>query len=200
MSWLRKNWYIILFIFCFVVWMIINPTPKNIDKNAHDPLLIEASNESNDEYLEEDIDTELHIEMVDVKGEVKFPGVYRIEAGERIEDVIKKAGGLTDEADSNSINLAEKVYDEMVIIVAQVNEVGEIPQMNAGKTSDGKIRINKATKEELMEISGIGEAKANAIIEYRETNGDFKQLEDLSNVSGIGEKTVERISEQVQIP
>lgn len=200
MSWLRKNWYILLFIFCIAIWLIINPIPKNSNINTNEPLLIEAPNNSKDEDIEKEVNTEQQLAMVDVKGEVKFPGVYPIKVGERIEDVIKKAGGLTTIADSHSINLAEKVYDEMVIIVAQINESGDPTTMDVGKTSDGKIRINKATKEDLMEISGIGEAKANAIIEYRETNGDFYQLDDLSNVNGIGEKTVESISEQIQIP
>ncbi len=135
--------------------------------------------------------------IVDVKGEVNQPGVYEVDHDARIHEVILLAGGFTDEADEFPVNLAQKVYDEMTIIVPKVGEAS----MNIGNQSgDGKVRINFATEEEIESLPGIGPAKAQAIIQYREEHGHFKQIEDLLNVSGIGEKTLENMKDDIQIP
>ncbi len=135
--------------------------------------------------------------IVDIKGEVIHPGVYKMDPGARVKDVVKEAGGFTEEADQQVINLAQKVFDEMILIVPKFGE--EIGSSNKDKQSS-KIRINYATVEEIQELPGIGPSKAKAIVEYRDETGFFQKAEDLLNVSGIGEKTLEALLEEIQIP
>jgi competence protein ComEA len=135
--------------------------------------------------------------LVDIKGEVKQPGVYEMEDNARVQDVVLLAGGFTKEADQNQINLAQKVFDEMIIIVPKKGLEGSD---SATQAQTGKIRINYATAEEIQKLPGIGPSKANAIVEYREENGYFKKIEDLLEVSGIGEKTLEALKEEIQVP
>ena len=138
--------------------------------------------------------------FVDIKGAVKKPGVYQMKAGDRVKDAIDAAGGLTAEADSQKVNLAQRVEDQMVIVVPKVGEEAEaIP---AGVTSketskEGKVNINTATVEELKTLKGVGEKKAEAIIEYRKKNGSFKTKEDLMKVRGIGKKLFESFQERI---
>jgi len=138
--------------------------------------------------------------FVDIKGDVKKPGVYQMKAGDRVKDAIDAAGGLTAEADSQKVNLAQRVEDQMVIVVPKVGEEAEaIP---AGVTSketskEGKVNINTATVEELKTLKGVGEKKAEAIIEYRKKNGSFKTKEDLMKVRGIGKKLFESFEERI---
>lgn len=138
--------------------------------------------------------------FVDIKGAVKKPGVYQMKVGDRVKDAIDAAGGLTAEADSQKVNLAQRVEDQMVIVVPKVGEEAEaIP---AGATSkeaskEGKVNINTATVEELKTLKGIGEKKAEAIIEYRKKNGSFKTKEDLMKVRGIGKKLFESFEERI---
>lgn len=145
------------------------------------------------------------IMMVDVKGAVKNPGVYLVTAGERVVDVLAKAGGLTEDADDAKINLSQKVIDEMVIFVPRKGEeldsIVSFPAIAGGGSAndDRKININTADREELQALPGIGPAKADAIIEYRESNGPFQKIEDIMNVSGIGEKSFEKLQERITV-
>ena len=138
--------------------------------------------------------------FVDIKGAVKNPGVYQMKSGDRVKDALDAAGGLTDEADSQKVNLAQRVEDQMVIVVPKVGE--EATEIPAGVTSkeaakDGKVNINTATVEELKTLKGVGEKKAEAIIEYRKKNGSFKTKEDLMKVHGIGKKLFESFQERI---
>jgi competence protein ComEA len=139
--------------------------------------------------------------FVDVKGAVAHRGVYEVQETARVKDVIALAGGFTKEADQTKVNLAAKVHDEMVVYVPKIGE--EMSEMviatsgNSANNGDGKININTASLEEIQELDGIGPAKAAAIIAYREENGPFQKVEDLLNVTGIGEKSLEKIKEQV---
>lgn len=141
--------------------------------------------------------------LVDVKGEVRSPGVYPGERGDRVIDMIEKAGGLTEEADPQAINFAMRITDEMAIYIPAIGEetIGNLVMENAGVSggTDGKVNINKASKEELETLSGIGPSKAQAIIEYREENGAFRTPEDLMSVSGIGEKTFEKLKDSITV-
>lgn len=161
---------------------------------------------------------------VDIKGEIVNPGIYSLEEGSRVIDVINMAGGLTENANTTIINLSKKITDEMVIIIYsndQVNDFAktkEIEEQILDKCNDGEIRndacieteeeeepttkpisINTATKEELMNLPGIGEAKALDIIKYREENGPFQNIEDIKNVSGIGDSLFAKIKENITL-
>lgn len=122
--------------------------------------------------------------VVDIKGEVKAPGIYYLNANSRVIDAIKVAGGLTAYADITNINLASKIEDGTIIFIHKK----EITQTN-------KISINKATIDDLIKLPGIGEAKAKKIIEYRSKNGYFNSLEDLLKVEGINENLYKQIKE-----
>ena len=146
---------------------------------------------------------------VDIKGEVLRPGVYEFSCESRIQEVIKKAGGFTEEADETKINLAQKITDQMQIIVPNVHskQEGGVTVENSGKGSStntsvsnskqGTININTATLEELQTIKGIGKKKAEAILQYRKEHGAFRTKEDLLQVKGIGKKALEAIESQV---
>ncbi|MFP5113674.1 helix-hairpin-helix domain-containing protein [Bacillaceae bacterium C204] len=145
--------------------------------------------------------------MVDVKGQIKQPGVYQANTGERVIDVISRAGGLTDKADQGLVNFAEHVKDEMIIYIPAKGEEGVSSPINTGgspASSDGsqkeaKININKADETELQNLPGIGPAKAAAIVEFRNTSGPFKTVEDLKSISGIGDKTFEKLKDLIAI-
>ncbi|MCM3114898.1 helix-hairpin-helix domain-containing protein [Neobacillus sp. MER 74] len=145
--------------------------------------------------------------MVDVKGQIKQPGVYQANTGERVIDVISRAGGLTDKADQGMVNFAEHVKDEMIIYIPAKGEEGLSspitssgnPASSVGSQNEAKININKADETELQNLPGIGPAKAAAIIEYRNTSGPFKTVEDLKNISGIGDKTFEKLKDLIAI-
>ncbi|GHU41875.1 competence protein [Bacilli bacterium] len=148
--------------------------------------------------------------LVDIKGAVKNPGVYKVASHARVNDVVVLAGGLTPQADGKSINLAQKVTDEMIIYVASVGEnVTALPSSAPDKASTGqsgattapsdKVNINTADLTELQTLSGVGAKRAQDIIDYREQNGPFKTPEDLGKVSGFGEKTIEKLKESITV-
>lgn len=135
--------------------------------------------------------------MVDIKGQVAKPGVYELPGGARTQEAIGAAGGFLPEADSRAINLAMKVSDEMVLYVPKTGEEIVLPQSSASPAGDGLIDLNSATEAELMELPGIGPSKAAAIIAYRTENGKFGKVEDLTNVTGIGDKTFEQLKDGI---
>lgn len=138
--------------------------------------------------------------FVDIKGAVKNPGVYQMKIGYRVKDALDAAGGLTGEADSQKVNLAKRLEDQMVIVVPKVGEEAEkIPAEETSKEApkEGKVNINTAMVEELKTLKGVGEKKAEAIIEYRKKNGSFKTKEDLMKVRGIGKKLFESFQERI---
>ena len=161
----------------------------------------------------------------DIKGSVKKPGVYEFTQGDKIIDAINKAGGLTKNATTNNLNLSKKLTNEMVIYVFSKNELTTTkayePVSNASeckcetieinncvdkKTTNestnnetSKININTDNKEKLMTISGIGSSKADAIIEYRTKNGNFKTTEDIMNVSGISKTIYDKIKDIITV-
>lgn len=143
--------------------------------------------------------------IVDVKGAVNKPGVYEAKDGERVKDIINKAGGLKEKADEKNINFAERVKDEMVVYIPEVGEVPKDMAManGANEMQNGeenkKVNLNSADETELQTLPGIGPSKAAAIIEYRETNGSFKTIEDLKSISGIGDKTFEKLQESISV-
>ncbi|MDR7000390.1 helix-hairpin-helix domain-containing protein [Neobacillus niacini] len=146
--------------------------------------------------------------MVDVKGQIKHPGVYPATQGERVIDLIERAGGLAKKADESQVNFAEHVQDEMVINIPAKGETDSSPSGIAvngaagpsGSTpNNAKVDLNKADVTQFQTLPGIGPAKAAAILEYRETSGGFKAVEDLKNISGIGDKTFEKLKDLVEV-
>ncbi|QGS68904.1 ComEA family DNA-binding protein [Oceanobacillus sp. 143] len=136
--------------------------------------------------------------VIDVKGAVLKPGVYEISLDSRVNDVILKAGGFTADADQTGVNLAQKVQDEMILVIPKI---GEQTALAASSSDDsGKVRINYATQEEIENLNGIGPSKAQAIIAHRDEHGFFQTVEDLLEVSGIGEKTLENMKDSIQVP
>ena len=153
--------------------------------------------EEKEEPVEQDLIT------VDVKGAVKAPGIYDLPVGSRVNDAVQKAGGLTEQADSKSLNLAQKVSDEALVYVPTKGEEAASQQTGSGTTSltskEKKVNLNKASLEELKQVKGLGGKRAQDIIDHRETNGKFKSVEELKKVSGIGAKTIEKLKDYVTV-
>ena len=157
------------------------------------------SNETNnkDEKAEKRHDEKI---FVDVKGAVKHPGVFETTKDKRVKDLIEEAGGLLDDADTSTLNLSQKVKDQMVIYVLKHGEKPkQISDGGSSSSNTDVININTANKEQLMKISGVGKTKAEAIISYREKNGDFKKKEDITKVRGIGKATFEKIKDKIEV-
>ncbi|MBP1744326.1 MAG: DNA-binding protein [Firmicutes bacterium] len=134
-----------------------------------------------------------------VNGEVNRPGVYSLVAGSRIKDAIEASGGFTAAADIKRVNLAKKIRDEDYIFIdTQDSSQGAAGASISGISSDGLVNINTATKEELMTVPGIGEVTAQKIIDFREKNGDFQKIEDLTKVDRIGEKTLAKFRDKIE--
>jgi competence protein ComEA len=134
-----------------------------------------------------------------VNGEVNSPGVYSLVTGSRIKDAIEASGGFTESADIKRVNLAKKVRDEDYIFIDtrdSTQGAGGVSQ--GGISSEGQVNVNTATKEELMTVPGIGEVTAQKIIDYREKNGDFQKIEDLTKVDRIGEKTLAKFKDKIE--
>ena len=160
------------------------------------------------------ITTKTEMIFVDIKGSVNKPGVYKFDINDRVIDAINKAGGLTKNANTDNINLSQKLTNEMVVYVYSDNEIkkgnnkltcntlceNNIIEVNncVENTNKDLININTATLEELLTLPGIGESKAKNIIEYREEN-KFKNIEELKNVNGIGESLFEQIKNKITI-
>ena len=184
--------------------------------------------------IKEEVEVEEKIK-VDIKGFIKKPGVYEMNNSDRVIDVINKAGGLIENANTEYINLSKKIIDEMIIIVYSNDDVKKfketqkeiiyieyecicpdnkndaciteedtvntngVKKEETSSKEDSLVSINTGTLEELMSLSGIGESKAQSIIDYREENGDFKKLEDIMNVSGIGESAYSKIKDNIKL-
>lgn len=167
----------------------------NIDNNPDELKYSEQSDVESP--IKEEISTDV---FIDVKGAVLKPNVYKLQEGSRVLDAISIAGGFAEDADQSKINLAARVQDEMVIYVPKVGEDANIDgNINTFNEEDGKVNINTANEDELLSLSGIGPAKAASIIAYRQENGRFQKVEDLVNVSGIGEKSLEKILDQITV-
>ena len=156
------------------------------------------SNETNnkDERAENRHDEKI---FVDVKGAVKHPGVFETTKDKRVKDLIEEAGGLLDDADTSTLNLSQKVKDQMVIYVLKHGEKPKQISDSSSSSNTDVININTANKEQLMKISGVGKTKAEAIIAHREKNGDFKKKEDITKVRGIGKSTFEKIKDKIEV-
>lgn len=195
MKYIQKYKYLISIIvlsFIIVIWIV---QKKKLINNQYD---IEEDIEIINTKQPIETTTEPSHCVVDIKGEVINPNLYEVLCSSRVNDVINLAGGLTPNANTSDINLARKIFDQMVIVIPTKElEIAseaesEIPindaLINENNNIDCLININTATLEELKKIPGIGEKKASTIIEYRNNNGLFKNIHDITSVKGIGEK------------
>ena len=221
MFYLKKYRYIILSGLLIIVFLFFNKNSDEIELTSDLSLEIK-------EEVTEEIPKEEKIK-VDIKGAVKNPGVYEINSNGRVADAIAISGGLTNDADTSIINLSKNLTDEMVIIIYTKEEVAEMlkgstsikyiekecicPEIendacidnvidnkpDTNTSNEQKVSLNSATIDELMQLPGIGEVKAKAIIAYREENGGFKSIEELLEVNGIGESTFNKIKDQLSL-
>lgn len=144
-----------------------------------------------------EVEKQAQIATIDVKGAVKKPGIYKLTMPVRLYQLIEAAGGTTEVADVNRINLAKVIADGSMIYIPRKGE--QIPTEASpiqNKETD-KINLNTATLEELETLEGLGPTKAKAIIQYRGEHGGFRSVDELLQVSGIGERTLERIKEKI---
>ena len=160
----------------------------------------DSTDEKEDKNQKEEV-VKQDLISVDVKGAVKSPGIYDLPVGSRINDAVQKAGGLTDNADSKSINLAQRISDEALVYVPNKEEAtSQEAYLNASNSKENKkVNLNKASLEELKQVKGLGAKRAQDIIDHRESNGKFKSVDDLKKVSGIGTKTIEKLKEYVTV-
>lgn len=190
---------------------------KNDDSNNKDMVVSNDDKNNLDNDFKNGNSNEIDRIIIDIKGEVVYPGVYEIDNNTRIIDAINMAGGLTLDADTSGINLSSKIRDEDVIIIYSNNKDSEYykdkkidnKNDNISVEDDGNnknndkdeivlIDINTATSEELCSLPGIGEVKAKKIIEYRKKSR-FNTIEDIMNVSSIGEKLFESIKAYIKV-
>ena len=186
-------------------FFLLKPAPHTPVKERN--LQAEVAAVSMDSSTEKEVNKEEPLEQdlitVDVKGAVKSPGIYDLPVGSRVNDAVQKAGGLTEQADSKSLNLAQRVSDEALVYVPTKGEESASQQAGSGVHSstskDKKVNLNKASLEELKQVKGLGGKRAQDIIDHREANGKFKSVDELKNVSGIGAKTIEKLKDYVTV-
>jgi competence protein ComEA len=196
----EKRIYLVLSVIVIVLLFWFNKNQEQSEINVSSPFSQMESNIQTEELGKEE--KTVSAILVDVKGAVVHQGVYEVRETDRIKDVIALAGGFTKDADQTKVNLAARVHDEMVVYVPKIGEEGisstaAPPSLDSYSNGDKKVNINTASIDEIQKLHGIGPAKAAAIIAYREEHGPFKKIEDLLNVTGIGEKSLEKIREQI---
>lgn len=205
---------IVIFVIGYYIYKISMPE-ENYEQ-------LDIVSENKQEQTKENVEKgeeETDLIIIHIAGEVKNPGIVKIKEGARIADVIEKAGGLTQKANIININLAYVIEDGQKITIPSKenieeekenqneyisNENGqgiieENPKTNTTITKNTLVNINKATSEELQTLRGIGESTATKIIEYRKQNGEFKQIEDIKNVPGIGNSKFEAIKDNIKV-
>lgn len=134
---------------------------------------------------------------VHVAGAVVAPGLYRLDAGARVVDVIAAAGGFVEDADEAAVNLARPLSDGEQLVVPRVGE--QVESGGAGSAGDGRINLNTASAAELESLPRIGPAMAQRILDWRDANGRFTSVEDLLAVPGIGDKMLEALRDLVTV-
>lgn len=195
---LSRVW--ILFV-CVIVLMGCQEKTKESGLELVDEKRVEIeehnSKESSEREEQEKSEDESY-QYVHVCGQVKEPGVYKLPQNSRIFEAVEAAGGITKDADESALNLAEALQDGQQVYIPSKKEQ-ETQKESGTQVSDGKVDINHASKEELMTLHGIGEARAEAILQYRQEHGDFKSIEELMNVSGIKEGMFQKIKDYIRI-
>ncbi len=213
---LTKKQKIILMLIFVIIFAIYQIYKTKEEKNNNINELLEINNIEQNKTTETTKKNEENQEnkkiIIHISGQVNNEGVYELEEGSRIIDAINKAGGVTETADTSQINLAEKIEDGAKIYVPAKGEESVETNSQEGKTTKNtkniaqdketkskKININTATEEELDTLPGIGQATAQKIIEYRKENGKFSKIEDIKDVSGIGDSKFEKIKDLIEV-
>lgn len=201
-------------IIIFSIFGYISTRPQNISDDELEKIFVELNtNDKIESYNEENstINTESNNKIVvEIKGEVNNPRVYTLDAGSRVYELIDLAGGLTPFGNDENINKASVLVDGQCVVIRNITDEEDtlnVAILNSsvndgiqlGQSSDDKININTASKDDLMKLSGVGETKAQAIITYRDSIGGFKDVDELKNVDGIGDKTVEKLKDSIKI-
>lgn len=212
MDWLKqlpKKWLllgsgasiVILITLLVGIYLMVNKEPQ-VDTTMWEETSLTTTAEVATDATKERAETMIY---VDIKGALKVPGIYQLKTQQRIWDALALAGGVSEEADTAQVNYAQKVKDQMIIYVPKKGEAmaqsletlqESVP---AQQNQEEKINLNTATEAELQTISGIGAKKAQEIIRFRDEQGPFKTVEELKNVPGIGEKTVERLKDMLTV-
>ena len=204
-------------IICIIIIGILSYFFYFKDKIFKEEIVIEEEIKEENEVIENSFI------YIDIKGAVNNPGVYKIDSNSRVIDAINKAEGLKEGADTSLLNLSAKLHDEMYIYIYTKEEVVNFGKVNEEKNQqideckktnsvcidkedikedevvNNKININKASIKQLMLLPNIGEAKAQAIIDYRNSVGIFKTINDIKNVSGIGESLFDKIKDLITV-
>ena len=190
---------ILLFLLLFLTGCSLSPGGKALTEDEFSELSETEDTSLDDSLTEEATEAVRENQIwVHVCGEVKQPGVYGFSEGGRVFDAVEAAGGFTEEADSDSLNLAGLLSDEGKIYVPSKSE----KQENSGSSvdeSDGKVNLNTATLEDLMTLPGIGEKRAESILKLREQKGGFQKIEDLLEAEGIKEGIFENIKDFIKV-
>lgn len=178
---------IVMFLIFLVVGFIIS-SPKS---HSQDTIFVDAPSKGNISQDSSNI-------WVQIGGEVKKPGVYSLPKGSRVKDLVDMAGGLKENAEE--LILVKKLLDgDYIFVRTKGMEITTASGSNIVEGKDkGKLDINRATIEEFDALPGIGPEKAKAIVQYREKNGSFKSIEDLTKVSGIGNATLEKFKDKIE--
>ncbi|MDF2536877.1 MAG: hypothetical protein K0R18_3039 [Bacillales bacterium] len=210
----KKNVIIVVVIISMITTLALlsqsNPAAVEVSSDGWKLKKAQNKDKSKEIKLKEkkDVDSKL---MVDVKGEVMNPGIYQFLEGERVANLIEKAGGFTVDAESKYVNLSAIVEDTMVIYIPKGGElvgsntytggsttIGEDIEIGSS-TQNGKVNINTATEEELETLTGIGPSRAKAIIQKRNELGKFQNIEDLMQVTGIGDKSFAKLKDSISV-
>ncbi|MBU5311230.1 helix-hairpin-helix domain-containing protein [Tissierella carlieri] len=200
----REQIVILLIVFTIILALGFKFFIRDIIESRSNTIEITNSEDEKDtEEIEDNsiINNEDKIIIVHISGQVYNPGIVELELGNRLIDAVKLAGGLKKDADIDRINLAKKLVDEEKIYIPKIGEdtseeIEILAATGSSEKESGKININTCSKEDLISLPGIGETIAGRIIEYRSTN-PFKSIEDIKNVSGIGDKKFEGIKELI---
>lgn len=172
---------------CLILMMLICLTACEAKEEAISLETVEPQEKA--EIVDSDGDV-----FVYVCGAVQREGVYKLPAGSRVYEAVEMAGGFREDAATSEVNQAEMLKDETKVYVPTIAET-----ISAESEDDGKINLNKATKEELMSLPGVGDSRAESIIQYRNENGGFKNIEEIKQISGIKEGLFEKIKHLIKI-
>lgn len=191
----QKKWLYGIFgmalLILFGIWVLFTPGEETSGSWNEG-----GSGEGQEEVNTEE--TESDVIYVHLTGAVRQPGVLKLKKGARMIDAVDAAGGLWEDADTESINLAAVLKDAEKIHIFTISEREE-QQTGTGVLSDGRININQASLDELMTLPGIGEGIGQSIIDYRTENGNFSSLEDLKKVDRIGERTFDKLKDKISL-